>query len=82
MCALDTVQPSPGSQAITSASAAFLARHQLSATTATASGNCTTRRTPFIAESRDASTDFSRPLNTGHCTIVAYSMSGRRTSMA
>ena len=51
LCALDTPAPSPKSQVIGSASAAFFARHQLSATTATASGSCTTRRTPFMPAS-------------------------------
>ena len=49
MLALDRVALPQSSQATGSASTARLARHQESATTATASGMRTTRRTPFIA---------------------------------
>jgi len=49
------------SQVTRSTSAARLARHHESATTATASGIRTMRRTPFIPAIEFSSTDFSSP---------------------
>ena len=82
MVSLETPALSPASQVTGSVSAAFFARHQLSATTATASACFTTRRMPFMPASLVSSTDFKVPLNTGHWRMAAYSMFGRRTSMA
>ena len=70
------------SHAMRSASDARLACHQDSATTATASGIRTMRRTPFIPAIEVSSTDCSAPPNTGQWMTAAYSMSGSRTSMA
>ena len=77
MVSLETSAWPAKSQVTGSASAAFFARHQLSATTATASGSFTTRRMPFMPASSASSTDRSVPLNTGHCTMAAYSMPGK-----
>jgi hypothetical protein len=82
IAALETAEFSPKSQLTGSASAAFFARHQLSATTATASVSFTTRWTPLTPASLLSSTDLSVPLNTGHCTIAACNIFGSRTSMA
>ena len=79
---LETLELSPTSQVSASSSAAFFARHQLSATTATASGSFTTWRMPFMPVSFVSSTDFNAPLNTGHWTIAACSIFGNCTSMA
>ena len=79
---LETSELSPKSQVTGSASAAFFARHQLSATTATASGSFTTWRMPLMPASLVSSTAFNVPLNTGHWTIAAHSMLGSCTSMA
>src|SRR5216683_3324781 len=79
---LETLELSPTSQVSASSSAAFFARHQLSATTATASGSFTTWRMPFTPASFVSSTDFNAPLNTGHWTIAACSIFGNCTSMA
>ena len=57
------------------------ARHQLSATTATASSSFTTLirpRSPLILSS---ATVTSLPRNTGHCAIAAYAMPGSCTSI-
>ena len=40
-------------------------------------GSFTTRRMPFMRASSASSTDRSVPLNTGHCTMAAYSMPGK-----
>src|SRR5262249_34959098 len=55
----------PSSQLILSASAAVLARHHESATTATAFGSFTTLRTPGMPLSFESSTDFERTLEHG-----------------
>ena len=81
MLALETAAPSPPSHSIVSASSACFACHQLSATTATASLSLTTLWTPFMPTALESSTDFSVPLNTGHCASAACSMPGTRTSM-
>jgi hypothetical protein len=61
MLALDTVAWPQSSQATGIASTARLARHQESATTATASGIRTSRRTPGMRAIALSSADFSRP---------------------
>ena len=71
---IDSLDTSPlprSSQMTGSASAARLARHQLSATTATASGKRTMCRTPFMSLIAVSSTAFNRPLKTGQWTIAA-----------
>ena len=65
MLSLDTWPWLPSSQVTESASTAFFACHQPSATTATASLNLMTLRTPFMPLILVSSTDFSVPLNTG-----------------
>src|ERR1700683_2814287 len=82
IAALEMARLPPSSHAMRSASDARLACHQDSATTATASGMRTMRRTPFIAAIEVSLTDFSAPPNTGQWMTAAYSMSGGRTSMA
>ena len=71
MLALEIVPLSPASHSIESASSAFFACHQLSATTATASLSFTTLRTPFMPAIFASSAVFSVPLNTGHCASAA-----------
>ena len=61
---------------------AWLARHQLSATTATKSSARTTCFTPRIFSAAAESTLFTLPPNTGHCAIEACSMPGSVTSVA
>src|SRR6516225_8230452 len=78
MDSVETFPFPPSSQLILSASAAVLARHHESATTATALGSFTTLRTPGMPLSFESSTDLSVPLNTGHWTRDAYNMFGTR----
>ena len=81
MESLDTSPLPPSSHVTARASDAFFACHQLSATTATASLNLITLRTPGMAAVLVSSTDLSVPLNTGHWISAACSMPGSRTSM-
>ena len=79
----DALAPSPSSQTIGSASSAVLARHQVSATTATAeSFTFTTFFTPGILAILLSSKLFSLPPNTGESLIAACSMPGSLTSIA
>ena len=80
---LDTLPFSPTSHSTGSAFSAWLARHQLSATTATQSSPLHDLLHAAHATSpAESSKLFSLPPNTGHCTIDACSMPGRRTSAA
>jgi len=78
---LFTLPLGPKSQSIVSASIAVLACHQVSATTAKASLNLMTLRTPLRRSIFTSSTDLSVPLKTGHWISAACSMFGTRTSM-
>src|SRR5207244_361906 len=69
--------PAPSSHVIVSASRATLARHQLSATTATPSVICTTCFTPGMDLALAASMLTGLPPMTGHGASEAYSMQGR-----
>ena len=71
IAALDRPALPRSSQVTRSAFTAWLARHQESATTATASVRRTTRRTPRISLMGESSTDRSMPPNTGHCRMLA-----------
>ena len=57
------------------------ARHQLSATTATASSSFTTLMRPRKPLILSSATVTSLPRNTGHCAIAAYAMPGSCTSI-
>jgi hypothetical protein len=59
---------------------ASLARHQLSATTATKLSSRTTFLTPRIASAALASMRLTVPPKTGHCAIDACSIPGNITS--
>ncbi len=61
----------PSSQVMTSASRACLARHQLSATTATPSEICTMCFTPGIDFAFASSNETGLPPVTGHCASDA-----------
>ena len=81
--ALDAEAFGPSSQTIGSASSAFLACHQVSATTATAvSFTCTTFLTPGMPATFASSKLFTLPPNTGLSLIAALSMPGSLTSIA
>ena len=83
MVALERSRPAPSSQTIGSASSAVFARHQVSATTATAvSFTRTTLRTPGRPAILASSKLFTLPPNTGQSLIAAHSMPGSLTSMA
>ena len=82
MVALVTWALPPSSQTRSSASTAFFACHQWSATTATASSSLTTLRTPLPPAIWRSSTAFSLPPNTGDWITAACSMLGTRTSIA
>ena len=82
MVALDSLAPGPSSQTTGSAASACLARHQLSATTATEMAS--TRTTPFTPRrplTWAASKLTSLPPDTGQCLMAAYSMPGSSVSM-
>lgn len=75
--ALERFLLGPSSQMMGSASSAVLARHQLSATTATArSSTFTTFFTPGIFSTAAASKLTSVPPKTGQALIAAFSMPG------
>ena len=79
----ETLAFSPLSHSIGSASSAFLACHQVSATTATAlASTCTTFLTPFMPVTLAASKLFTLPPNTGQSLIAAHSIPGTVKSMA
>ena len=81
--ALFCAAPSPSSHTTGKASSAVLARHQVSATTATvASSTRTTPRTPGRPFTASASKLTSLPPNTGQARIAALSMPGSLRSMA
>ena len=83
MVALETLAFSPSSQVIGSASSAVLARHHVSATTATAvSPTFTTFFTPGMPATLASSKLASLPPNTGQSLIAAHSMPGSFTSIA
>jgi hypothetical protein len=72
----------PSSQTMGSASSAVLARHQVSATTATAvSPTLTTFFTPGRFSTSVASKLLSLPPNTGQSLMAAFSMPGSFKSM-
>lgn len=75
--ALDAVAFGPRSHSIGSASRAVLARHQVSATTATAlSPTRTTFFTPGRFSMAAAFTDLTLPPNTGQSLMAAFSIPG------
>ena len=83
MVALFCVAPSPSFQTIGKASSAVLARHQVSATTATVrSLTRTTARTPRIEVTLAASKLTICPPHTGQALMAAHNCPGTRTSMA
>ena len=80
--ALESLAFGPKSHTIGSASNAVLARHQVSATTATAvSPTCITFFTPGRFSIALASKLFSLPPNTGQSLIAALSIPGKLTSI-
>ena len=80
--ALEVLAFGPSSHSIGSASSAVLARHQVSATTATAlSPTCTTFLTPGRLDTAAASKLLTLPPNTGQSLIAAFSMPGSFRSM-
>ncbi len=82
MVALDCFAFGPSSHTIGSASSAVFARHQVSATTATAvSPTRTTPRTPRRASIFDSSKLTTLPPNTGQSLIAACSMPGSLRSI-
>ena len=83
MLALETLPLPASSQTMGSASSAFLACHQVSATTATpVSLTFTTFFTPGIPAILLSSKLVTLPPNTGQSLIAAHSMSGSLTSIA
>ncbi len=80
MLSEETAPLVPSSHVIFSAFAAWFARHQLSATTATKVSCFTMPFTPRIFSASALSTDFTLPRNTGLCTMEAMSMPGSITS--
>ena len=82
MSALDTLALGPLSHSMGRASRAVLARHQVSATTATAlSPTRTTFFTPGRLSTAAASTLLILPPNTGQSLIAALSMPGNFRSV-
>ena len=82
MAALSSLACGPSSQSIGSASAAFLARHQVVATTATAvSPTGTTCFTPGRPITAAASNLRSLPPTMGQSRMAAHSMPGSCRSM-
>ena len=82
MPSLESCAFGPSSQTIGSASSAVFARHQVSATTATAeSPTCTTFLTPGMPCTLAASKDFTLPPKTGQSLIEALSMPGSLRSV-
>ena len=81
MLALVILLLPPSSHSIARSLAISLARHQLSATTATPLSIGTTLMNPRRPCNFVASTDLTFPPITGVCTTAAYTMPGNCTSM-
>src|SRR5712692_3980651 len=81
MLSVDAPPFGPTSHSMASSLSMRSARHQLSATTATASSSCTTLIKPRIPLILSPATVASLPRNTGHCAIAAYAMPGCCTSI-
>ena len=74
---LDTLPLSPTSHSIDTCLRAWLARHQLSATTATQSSPRTTFFTPRMDLTLESSKLLTLPPNTGHCAMDACTQPGQ-----
>src|SRR6266568_311053 len=81
MLSVDAPPFGPASHSIARSLSMRFARHQLSATTATASSSFTTLMRPRSPLIRSSATVTSLPRNTGHCAIAAYAMPGSCTSI-